>query len=208
VNYVKEWFEQVGLEIQVDTFTENRLTEVILDGNYDMFEWGWYVEPDPDSILSYFTCDQLGSWSDSWYCNKEYDALYAQQHAEMDLAKRQEIVKQMQQMIFEESPYLLTSYQTIGEAVRSDKFACLVPQPNPGGIWLEQYGSQNYLNVRPASEADQCDVEGNEVEATEASTDGGVGTGFLVGAGVVVVGLLGIGGVVMMRRRSSVGERE
>jgi peptide/nickel transport system substrate-binding protein len=208
VNYVKEWFEELGLEIKVDPYNENRLTEVILEGNYDMFEWGWYVEPDPDSILSYFTCDQRGSWSDSWYCNKEYDALYAQQHGEMDLEKRQEIIKQMQQIIFEDSPYLLTSYQTIGEAVRSDKFACLEPQPNPGGIWLEQYGSQNYLNVRPASEADQCDVEGNEVEATEASTDGGVGTGFFVGAGVVVVALLGIGGVVMMRRRSSVGERE
>ena len=208
VNYVKEWFEQVGLEIQVDSYTENRLTEVILDGNYDMFEWGWYVEPDPDAILSYFTCDQLGSWSDSWYCTEEYDALWAQQHGEMDQAKRQEIVKQMQQIIFEDSPYLLTSYQTIGEAVRSDRFVCFEPQPNPGGIWLEHYGGQNYLNVRPASEADQCDLETNEVEATVASADDGIGTGFLVGAGVVVVGLLGIGGVVMMRRRSSVGERE
>ena len=104
VNYVKEWFEQVGLEIQVDSFTENRLTEVILDGNYDMFEWGWYVEPDPDAILSYFTCDQLGSWSDSWYCTEEYDALWAAQHSEMDQAKRQEIVKEMQQIIFEGFP--------------------------------------------------------------------------------------------------------
>ncbi len=208
VNYVKEWFEQVGLEIQVESYTENRLTEVILEGNYDMFEWGWYVEPDPDSILSYFTCDQLGSWSDSWYCTEEYDALWDAQHSEMDEAKRQEIVKQMQQIIFEDSPYLLTSYQTIGEAVRSDRFVCFEPQPNPGGIWLEQYGAQNYLNVRPASEADECDLETNEVGASVASTDDGIGTGFLVGAGIVVVGLLGIGGVVMMRRRSSVGERE
>ena len=25
----------------------NKLTNVILDGEYDAFEWGWYVEPDP-----------------------------------------------------------------------------------------------------------------------------------------------------------------
>ena len=37
---------------------------------------------------SYMTCGQLGNWSDSWYCNKEYDALYEQQHAELDEATR------------------------------------------------------------------------------------------------------------------------
>ena len=75
---LQEWFERLGMEIQVDAYTESKLTDVILDGNYDMFEWGWYVEPDPDSMLSYFTCDQRGNWSDSWYCNQEYDALYAE----------------------------------------------------------------------------------------------------------------------------------
>ena len=89
----------------------------------------------------------------------------------MDDAKRQDLIKQMQQIIFEDAPYLVTSYQTIGEAVRSDRFACLEPQPNPGGIWLVQYGSHNYLNVRPASEAAQCDVSTNEVEATAASEE-------------------------------------
>ena len=29
----------------------NQLTNVILDGEYDVFHWGWYVEPDPDSML-------------------------------------------------------------------------------------------------------------------------------------------------------------
>ena len=34
--------------------------KIILDGEFDAFEWGWYVEPDPTSMLSYMTCDQLG----------------------------------------------------------------------------------------------------------------------------------------------------
>ena len=69
-------------------YTSSRLTEVILEGNFDAFEWGWYVEPDPDGMLSYFTCDQRGGLSDSWYCNKKYDELYEQQHVEIDHAKR------------------------------------------------------------------------------------------------------------------------
>ena len=33
-------------------------------------------------------------------------------------------------------------------------------------------------------------------------------TGFWIGAGVAVVVLVGVGGVVLLRRRSTVGERE
>jgi peptide/nickel transport system substrate-binding protein len=124
----------------------------------------------------------------------------------MDEAARQEIVKQMQQILFADSPYLVTAYSSIGEAVRSDRFTCFQPQPDPGGVWLIQYGAQNYLNVRPAGE--ECDTSSNEVEATEAAEDDGVGTGMMIGAGVVAAALLGVGGFVMMRRRSTVGERE
>ena len=107
------------------------------------------------------TCGQLGSWSDSWYCNEEYDALYEQQQAEIDPAHRAEQVKQMQEIIYADAPYLVTAYSSIGEAFRSDRFACLRPQPDPGGVWLFQYGIYNYLNMRPADEAGDCGgVEG------------------------------------------------
>ena len=70
----------------------------------------------------------------------------------MDDAARAEIVKQMQDLLYRDAPYLVTAYSSIGEAFRSDRFACLQPQPDPGGIWLVQYGVQNYLNVRPTAE--------------------------------------------------------
>ena len=139
---------------------------MILEGDFDAFEWGWYVEPDPSSMLSYMTCDQLGSWSDSWYCNEEYDALYEQQQTEIDPEARAEQVKQMQQILYEDAPYLVTAYSSIGEAFRSDRFACLRPQPDPGGIYLIQYGVYNYLNMRPADEAGDCGGVEGVTEAT------------------------------------------
>ena len=57
----------------------------------------------------------------------------------------------MQQILYQQSPYLVTTYDTIGEAVRSDHFACFVSQPNPGGVWLEQYGVYNYIHIKPAA---------------------------------------------------------
>ena len=64
----------------------------------------------------------------------------------------------MQEILYQDSPYLVTAYSSIGEAVRSDRFACFVPQPNPGGIWLEQYGVYNYIHMKPAAEAGTCDT--------------------------------------------------
>ena len=140
MQFFQEWLADVDIDSEVETYESSKLTDVILEGNFDTFEWGWYVEPDPDSMLSYLTCDQLGNWSDSWYCNEEYDDLYQQQHVEMDDAARAEIVKQMQELLYRDAPYLVTAYSSIGEAFRSDRFACFQPQPDPGGIWLFQYG--------------------------------------------------------------------
>ena len=40
-------------------------------------------------MLSVVTCAQYGGWSDTGYCNKAYDAMYSQQAADADQAKRQ-----------------------------------------------------------------------------------------------------------------------
>lgn len=209
MNFFKEWLAELGIDSEVSTLESGKLTNVILEGNFDAFEWGWYVEPDPDSMLSYMTCGQRGNWSDSWYCNAEYDKLYEEQSTTVDDAARADIVKQMQQIVFDDSPYLVTAYNTIGEAVRTDRFACLRPQPDPGGIWLFQYGVYNYLNMRPASEADQCAGDQNVTQASKGSeSGGGLSRGLLIGIGVAAATGLAAAGAFMMRRRGSVSDRE
>jgi peptide/nickel transport system substrate-binding protein len=161
-------------------------------------------------MLSYMTCGQRGGWSDSWYCNPRYDALYRAQNAEMDDAARARDVKKMQQILYQDAPYLVTAYNTIGEAVRSDRFACLEPQPDPGGIWLFQYGAHNYLNVRPASQAGNCDGVTTALRPTAASSDaggGGSSPATMLGVGAAVLVLLAAGGALAMRRRATAADR-
>ncbi len=209
MEFFQEWLAQLDIDSEIRSLESNNLTKIILDGNFDVFEWGWYVEPDPTSMLSYMTCDQLGGWSDSWYCNEEYDELFDQQQGELDQAAREEQVQRMQELLYYDAPYLVTAYSTVGEAWRSDRFACLQQQPDPGGIYLIQYGVTNYVNMRPVAEADECAGESGLTQASsESGDDGGISTGFLVGGGVVLLVLLGAGGVVAMRRRGTVGDRE
>ncbi len=201
--FFKEWLNDVQIKSKVTSFESSKLTNIILDGEFDVFEWGWYVEPDPDSILSYFTCDQRGNWSDSWYCNPEYDKLYKEQNAATDQGEREDVVKQMQQMLYDDAPYLNTVYNQIGEAYRSDRWEGFVPQPNPGGILLFQYGHANYLNLAPAGTAS------GSPETAGLSDDGGVDTGQVV---IIALVVLGIGGVLvvgwMRFRRQSADDRE
>jgi peptide/nickel transport system substrate-binding protein len=218
MNYFKEWLADLDIDSKVETYESSKLTDVILEGTFDTFEWGWYVEPDPDSMLSYLTCGQRGNWSDSWYCNDAYDELYQSQHVEMDDAKRADDVKQMQALLYDDAPYLVTAYSSIGEAFRSDRFACFQPQPDPGGVWLIQYGSQNYLNLRPAADAGDCDGLPDAVGAVDSSGNGGTpgakgsddggGSGAMIGVGVLAGLAVVVGGIALVRRRATADDRE
>jgi peptide/nickel transport system substrate-binding protein len=213
MNFLKEWLGDLGIDSKVSAIDESKLGDDIVDGDYDIFQWDWFVEPDPDGILADFTCAQRGALSDSWYCNKAYDAMYQQQNQETDLSTREGIVKKMVQQLYEDTPYIVTAYPTLGEAFRSDRFACFQPQPTPGGVWLVQYGTKNYTQLRPADDAGDCsgipDAVGAAKSVTSPSGGGGGGsnTGVIAG-GVVVVVLVAGGGVLLLRRRGTAAERE
>jgi peptide/nickel transport system substrate-binding protein len=215
MNFLKEWLSDLGIDSKVTAMDSGKLGDVILSGEYDLFQWDWYVEPDPDGILADFTCDQRGGLNDSWYCDKAFDAMYKQQNGEMDKAKRVEIVKAMQQKLYEDSPYIVVAETTQGQAVRTDRFGCFQPQPDPGGVWLIQYGGHNYNQIRPAAQTGDCDGVASAIGQSSSSgssgsssdAGGGSSTAAWVTGGVVLVALLG-GGVVLMRRRNTSAERE
>ncbi|MBN9613450.1 MAG: hypothetical protein J0H64_08345, partial [Actinobacteria bacterium] len=84
--------------------------------DYDLAMWNWTPPVEPDFILSTLTCGAWGGNSDSGYCNKKYDKLYEQQGTEMDPAKRRVIIDEMQQIIFDDRPYIVYAYPDVIEA--------------------------------------------------------------------------------------------
>jgi peptide/nickel transport system substrate-binding protein len=199
---MQQYLKDVDIDSKVISENSNKLTNTIIDGNFDLFQWGWYVEPDPDSMLGYLICDQLGVWNDAWWCNEEYDALYTQQHGEMDLEKRQEDVKQMQEVMYEDMPYIVTAYTTVGEAYRSDRWAGFTEQPDPGGVWLFQYGIANYLQIHPPVDAAASGGGGSDDPIDSAQV---IGLGI---AGIVIFIGGGLIGGFAGYRKASVDFRE
>jgi len=196
IPFVRGWLEDIGLDIQAKVVSEDSLTEIIGEGNFDLFEWGWVVEPDPNYQLSTFTCANrsykdsgsvFANLSDSFYCNSAYDKLNTQQSQQVDTTQRAETVKAMQKMLYDDAPYVVLVYYDNLEAYRSDRFTGFLPQPDPDGSLLFQYGTHSYRSIKPVT------------KATDKADDSSTSPGLVIGG--VVVGAAVVGGLVFLGLR-------
>jgi peptide/nickel transport system substrate-binding protein len=201
--YVQEWLKDLGIKVDVQVLSEDALTDVIGKGEYDMFLWDWSFGPDPDSTLSVFTCDSRSTmdgsaisagWSDSFYCNPEFESLYKQQQGELDPAKRKQVTDAALKNLYDNAMYSTLYYSKTLEAFRGDKWSGFQAQPASGGQMVSQLGTWSYRSITPYT-------------ATAKKTDGGFPTALVV-IGAVVLLLVAAGVLVAMRRRSTVDERE
>ncbi len=194
IQYLQGYLTQIGISSTVKLVASDALTEIIGQGNYDIFEWGWVIEPDPNYQLSTFTCGKrsykdagqvYADLSDSFYCNPAYDQLFAEQSGITDPVARAVIVKQMQALLYQDSPYIVYANYDDNFAYRSDRWTGFIPQPEQNGVYLFQYGTWSYSSLRPVSAA--------------AVANSGMNLG-LVGGGAVLAVLV-VGGIVVLGRR-------
>lgn len=155
------WFKDVGIKIKIEIMDEGALMDrqYNYEGdtfapNYDMFLWGWYLDYDPGSMLSYFTKDQIENWSDCNWWDPEYEELYVLQGQELDTAKRLEYVHRMQQILYEQCPYIVTDYGPDFEAWNTDKWDGYIHIPEPNGnVLLPPFGNgcgyMNFVSIGP-----------------------------------------------------------
>ncbi len=141
-----DWFKQAGMKANPEAVDPDALVAATTPaGDYDLVIWGWGPDPDPDFILSVMTTEQFvdGGWSDSGYHNPEYDQLYLDQQQEVDDAARQQIIWKMQEMVYNDRPYIVLYYEKQLQAYRSDRFTGFIPSP----IGIES--GLSLLNVTP-----------------------------------------------------------
>jgi peptide/nickel transport system substrate-binding protein len=196
--YIAPWLKEIGIKADVEVVTSGRLGDIINEGTYDLFSWGWIPDPDPDSALSWFTCDQRppdGSSygnNDSYYCNPEYDQMYDEQRTTTDPAKRWEIVHEMQKIYYEDAAYAVMWYDPILSAWRSDRFTGYRPQPEPAGDPLEGWGGPSavWWTIHPVGSGAATGTETRGIPAA-------AWIGII--AGIVII----VAAFVLMRRRRS-----
>lgn len=105
---VQKSLEKIGIKLEVQFVDAARLNEIIYSQDFDtdMHIWGWnFGSPDPSYCLSAFTTGTVNGLSDCFYSNPAYDELFEQQRTTVDPEKRQEILVEMQNILYDEMPY-------------------------------------------------------------------------------------------------------
>jgi peptide/nickel transport system substrate-binding protein len=141
------WAE-IGVAIQIQGLDPDTLTSVCCPSfDYDVMLWGWGSDPDPAFLLGVALCGEIPTgFSETGYCNEEYDALYDAQAIEQDAAARVDLIHQMQQILVDDVPYIIPYYYSVIEAWRTDTFTGW--QENDPSFGLDDPTS--LINLRPA----------------------------------------------------------
>ncbi len=155
------WFDKLGLKITLSVMDDGAIDDGLYNmkgstftPNYDMFLWGWGGDPDPNFILSIFTTAQINSWSDCAWSDPQYDKLFLEQQTTVDPTQRADIVHQMEQIIYQQSPYIPTVYPESVEAYNSKDWQGWQSTPSKGGgVFFTSPVMASYLTVHPVSVA-------------------------------------------------------
>jgi peptide/nickel transport system substrate-binding protein len=192
--FISEWLANVGIATQPEAVNDSKLTDIWYSNDYDLYIWGWGIEPDPNFQLSTYQTNQCGVWSDTCYSNAEYDELFVQQQAAATVEERTQIVDQMQQILYEDRPEIVLWLDRTLEAYRNE-WTGFQEQIWPGqdsGELLFQYGKYSVLTIEPVSAAGA---------ATQAEDEGGISPIVWIGIGAAVLIIIGIL-VARSRRRA------
>ena len=158
--FIKGWYEDIGIGVDAFVTEEGKLLEDLLgpdydpDGgpaNWDFYMWGWVGDPDPMSLLSFFTTDQIASGTnDCFYSDDRYDELFKLQQRATDEATRKQHIAEMQQLFYDAACYHILYYDSELHASRTDQFGGWVNQPPDGGTPIFGYGYSGYMALTAA----------------------------------------------------------
>jgi peptide/nickel transport system substrate-binding protein len=148
---IQQDLKAVGIELSQKRLDDNAAWNAMYCGgkcgyDFDLAMWDWFPAADPDFILSVLTCQQYGDWNDTGYCNPAYDRLYTEQKGTVDPQQRQQIVAQMQQLAFQDRPYIILTYDQRLDAW-SPRWAGFVESTQ--GIF-NNFSTQSLTSVHPA----------------------------------------------------------
>jgi peptide/nickel transport system substrate-binding protein len=195
------WWKDLGLDIKYSVEDES----VLISGgynyvgntykpDYDIYIWQWQPSgSDPGRRLGYFRTAQIQNQNDCCWSNAEYDRLWTQQSQQLDSQKRKDVAYQMQQIFYDQTPYIVLDYPKLLEAWNTSRWEgwTRIPQPN-GAVAFITDNVSNYYKVGLKTTA---------ATTTAKSSNVGLIVGVVIAA-LVVVGIV----VLLLRRKPRVEE--
>ncbi len=134
---VQQQLKDIGIKVNIkNTAAETFFGKWTPQGTFEMGEWAWLANPDP-SITSLFAADQQPPDGQNYYRykNEEATKLMKASDKEVDVQKRADLLKQVQDLMVKDLP-LIPMYQR--PVIHAFKDNLSGPQVNPtlaGAFW-------------------------------------------------------------------------
>jgi peptide/nickel transport system substrate-binding protein len=153
------WLKKLGLKIEVSVIDTGALQDRVwnFEGDayvpdFDMYIWDWAGYSDPGQTLSAQTTEQIGNTNEPCWSNAEYDALNGAQASELDPARRKEFIDQMQQIMYEQTPWVVLTYPQYLQAYNDVKWTGWVRMfDGTGPAFLTTGYPQSYIDLKPVA---------------------------------------------------------
>jgi peptide/nickel transport system substrate-binding protein len=192
------WLQQLGLTIKLSMIDGGTLLSDIYNAHgsgwapdFDMVVSWWTGYYDPGVTLDCFTAAGIGSLNEPYWVNPTYDTLATEQGSTVDTSRRQAIIYQMQQLMYQQTPWIPLTYPDNLEAFNTAKWTGWLQLWGTGPAWNCEGNITSYLDLRPI------------VSTTSSSSSS---TSAVTAVIVVVVVVAAVVVFVLMRRRRHVTE--
>lgn len=110
--YMKKQMAQIGIDLRVEYRTWARFQEMIDQKQAQFYGLGWMADyPDEQTFLQLFwSKNQSPGPNSANYANAEYDTLYERAMVMNPGPERNELYREMQRMVMDDTPWLLTFF--------------------------------------------------------------------------------------------------
>jgi peptide/nickel transport system substrate-binding protein len=153
------WFGSLGIDITLEAMDSGTMSSKIWnyedDGStfapdFDMYIWDWDGYADPGQTLECYSAEQIGGWNEPAWENDEFNKLLGEQAAAMDPTERQQLIGQMQQIMYDDNPQMVLTYPNYLEAYNTDKWTGWTRVLDGKGPAFYTAGNiDTYLNLKP-----------------------------------------------------------
>ncbi len=155
------WLDKLGLKIKLSVVDDGALTSDIYNarGNiwkpdFDMVVWDWTGYFDPGQTLSCLTTNEIGSLNEPFWSDPQYDALNTVQSSTIDPQARLTPISQMQQIMYQQTPWVVLAYPDYLEAYNTTKWTGWQQMFDGSGPAFYTEGFiGSYLNLQPKTAA-------------------------------------------------------
>jgi peptide/nickel transport system substrate-binding protein len=188
------WWEECGIDVVLTVQDEGVFFDKIWNyegdtyaPDFDAYYWNWDGYADPGQTLDCWTTAQIEGWNEQGWSNERYDELNTAQNQEMDPDKRADLIHQMQQVMYEDCPVIVTTHPLKLQAYRTDKWTgwerCNFGE---GPVACGASFPWAYYNLKPV---------------VAETTGGGTNAGLWIGIGIAAVVVIGLVVFFVMRGR-------